>query len=495
MRAAFLAAQSGAQTAVLVPTTVLARQHYITFTERFKEFPVKIDFVSRFRTAKEFKEICARVAEGEIDILIGTHKLLSSEIVFKNLRLLIVDEEQRFGVAHKEKIQAMKTNIDVLALSATPIPRTLQMSLSGIRDMSVIETPPASRLPVITKVIKREEEVGLAIKKELERGGQAFYLHNRISDIEKAAASVKRQLPQAEVRIAHGQTPAKELDKILTEFYHGEIDVLVSTSIIENGVDIPNVNTIIIDDIHNFGLSQLYQLKGRVGRSDRRGYCYLYVSDLESLSPLVRKRLSIIQQLSELGSGLKIAMSDLELRGAGDILGAAQSGFAVRVGYELFISMIEDAVHGLSDERDNPCEILTQFPHYIAADYIEDPNLRLEYYNRFAGIADRRALEELAGELTELYGEIRQETLNLGYIMLIKNMAGKLGIINAAVLKKSIKLTFSANAKTEPDKLIAKAQPAGFQVKFSKENAVTLFLDREYLDFPERATSLLEKLI
>ncbi|MDR2104119.1 MAG: transcription-repair coupling factor, partial [Deferribacteraceae bacterium] len=424
MRAAFLAAQSGVQTAVLVPTTVLARQHYNTFTERFREFAVKIDYVSRFRTAKEFREICRKVSEGQIDILIGTHKLLSSELVFKNLKLLIVDEEQRFGVSHKEKIQAMKVNIDVLSLSATPIPRTLQMSLSGIRDMSVIETPPASRLPVVMKVIKSEDEAADAIRKELERGGQAFYLHNRISDISAAAAFVRAKLPHAAIRVAHGQTPPRELDKILTEFYHGDINVLVSTSIIENGIDIPNVNTIVIDDIHTFGLSQLYQLKGRVGRSDKRGCCCLYVKNLEGLSPIVKKRLSIIQQLSELGSGLKIAMSDLELRGAGDILGAAQSGFATKVGYELFINMIKSAVQGLSEERDNPCEIITQFPHYIAADYIEDPNIRLEYYNRFGALADRRGFAELAAELTEQFGALRPETINLGNIMLIKNIAG-----------------------------------------------------------------------
>ncbi|MDR2400926.1 MAG: transcription-repair coupling factor [Deferribacteraceae bacterium] len=494
MRAAFLAASSDVQTAVLVPTTVLARQHYLTFTERFKEFPVKIDFVSRFRTASEFRDICRRVSEGDIDILIGTHRLLSNDLVFKNLRLLIVDEEQRFGVAHKEKIQALKTNIDVLSLSATPIPRTLQMSLSGIRDMSVIETPPASRLPVVMKVIKREEEVGLAIRKELERGGQAFYLHNRISDIGIAAAIVKQYLPQAAVRVAHGQTHSRELDKILTEFYHGGIDVLVSTSIIENGIDIPNVNTIVIDDIHTFGLSQLYQLKGRVGRSDRRGYCYLYVKNFAELSPVAKKRLSIIQQLSELGSGLKIAMSDLELRGAGDILGAAQSGFAVKVGYELFISMIEAAVHGLSDEHESPCEIATQFPHYIAADYIEEPNIRLEYYNRFAAVSDRKALAELAGELAEQYGDLRPETVTLGNVMLIKNLAGKLGITNATLLKKTLKLTFSANADILPQTLITLAGARGFQIKFTKEYEASLSVDKEYPDFPDLIVGFLEKL-
>jgi transcription-repair coupling factor (superfamily II helicase) len=313
-------------------------------------------------------------------------------------------------------------------------------------------------------------------------------------DITGAASLVSQQIPGATVRIAHGQTPSKVLDKILSEFYHGDVDVLVSTSIVENGIDIPNVNTIVIDNAHNFGLSQLYQLKGRVGRSDKRGYCYLFVRNPERLTPVAKKRLSIIQQLSELGSGLKIAMSDLELRGAGDILGAAQSGFAVKVGYELFINMIEDAVHGLSDERENPCEIITQLPHYIAADYIEEPNIRLEYYNRIGRLADRAELEEILLELSEQYGPLHPETLNLANIMLLKNLAGNLGVKTATLLKKSLKFTFSENLKTDPQRLINTAAALSFQIRFTAGYEVVISEEEEHTDFSERTVKFFEKL-
>lgn len=471
MRASFKAVMAGKQVAVLVPTTVLARQHYLTFTERFKHTPVNIDFVSRFRSPQEIKKVREKLPLGEIDIIIGTHRLLSKDIVYKDLGLLVIDEEQRFGVAHKEKIAAMRSNIDVLSLSATPIPRTLQLSLSGIRNISVIETPPSNRLPVAMKVIRKGDEVKKAVTMELERGGQVFFLHNRIKDISEVADELRQLVPHARIAAAHGQTTNKELENILKQFYDGDIDVLVATTIIENGIDIPNVNAIIINNAANFGLSQLYQLKGRVGRGGRRAYCYLLVENFSSLTPVAKKRLSIIQQLSELGSGLKIAMYDLQLRGAGDILGAQQSGFVTKVGYELFIKMISEAVARMQeiDQKTTETEIITQYPHYISAEYIEDPRIRLDYYRIFASITDRAAMHELFDELYSQYGELKKETIQLGHIMLIKNIAGSVGITKAGIYSKMLSLSFCKTAGINPEKITGIAERMKLKYRFAGE--------------------------
>lgn len=496
MRAAFKAVIAGKQVAVLVPTTVLARQHYMTFSKRFQDFPVKIDYISRFRTNDEVRKIRQRMEDGSIDIVIGTHRLLSSDIRFKDLCLLIIDEEQRFGVAHKEKISAMRSNIDVLSLSATPIPRTLQLSLSGIRDMSIIETPPANRQSIAIKVIQHRDDIKSAIITELDRGGQVFFLHNRIKDIEESAAMIREMIPSAAISIAHGQTPSKDLDKILKEFYDGTTNILISTSIIENGIDIPNVNAILIDDAANFGLSQLYQLKGRVGRSSRRGYCYLIVKNFKTLTPVARKRLSIIQQLSDLGSGIKIATYDLQLRGAGDILGAAQSGFLVKVGYELFIKMISEAVEELQDihAKTVSTEITTQFTHYISADYIEDPRVRLEFYREFANVTDREMMNSLFEELSGQYGELKEETVNLGYIMLIKNLATSLGVVKAGIHPKLIRLEFSKNSNIDPATLVNTAAKQKIIHRFAGEYEIVLSFDSAE-DTLKRGTAFLELLI
>jgi transcription-repair coupling factor (superfamily II helicase) len=471
MRAACKAVIAGKQVAVLVPTTVLARQHYVTFKKRFAHMAVNVDFVSRFRTNDEIRKIKDNLAQGKIDILIGTHRILSTDIQFNDLHLLIIDEEQRFGVAHKEKIAAMRSNIDVLTLSATPIPRTLQLSLSGIRDMSTIETPPENRLPVIVKVMHHGEDVRRAIYKELERNGQIFFLHNRIKDIHTIYDYIKDMAPHARIAVAHGQTSSKDLEGILKAFYDGELDILISTTIIENGIDIPNVNAIFIDDAANFGLSQLYQLKGRVGRSQERGYCYLLVDDFQRLPPIAKKRLSIIQQLSELGSGLKIAMYDLQLRGAGDILGAAQSGFVTKVGYELFIKMIAEAVAELQQIHKSTVdtEVITQYPHYISADYIEDPRVRLDYYRTFAAVGDRSMMVSLFEELEGQYGELKDETTQLGYIMLIKNLATSLGVSKASIFPKLMKLYFSPSGDITPEILMATATRLKLNYRFAGE--------------------------
>ena len=482
MRAACKAIACSKQVAVLVPTTILARQHYETFIERFKGLPVNIEFVSRFRTDKETKSIFNKVSEGTVDILIGTHKILSKDLSFKDLGLLIIDEEQRFGVSHKEKIASIKRNVDTLTLSATPIPRTLQLSLSGIRDMSIIETPPENRLPVVVKVIKGLAERIKAIKVELERGGQVFFLHNRVQDIQEAALEIKRELPLARVDYAHGQMDAKTMEQILSSFYNGEIDVLVATTIIENGINIPNVNTIIINNAAHFGLSQLYQLKGRVGRSARRGYCYLAVDDFARLNDIAQKRLSIIQQLSDLGSGFKIAMYDLQLRGAGNILGAEQSGFVVRVGYELYVAMIEEAVQEMKGEYTNiaDTEINSNIAYFIPADYIENPRIRFDFYRRFADIYDMNSMQELLKEIEAGYGELPEEVLNLSLIMLIKNFASMLGAEKLMLSKSGAsKITFAKETKLNPALIVKCSQDRKILYRFISEYELSLAVDTD----------------
>lgn len=480
MRAACKAVACSKQVAVLVPTTILARQHYETFTERFKGLPVNIEYVSRFRTDKETKAIFNKMSEGSVDILIGTHKILSKDLSFKDLGLLVIDEEQRFGVSHKEKIASIKRNVDTLTLSATPIPRTLQLSLSGIRDMSIIETPPENRLPVVVKVIKGLSERIKAIKAELERGGQVFFLHNKVQDIQEAALEIKRELPLARIDYAHGQMDAKTMEQILSSFYNGEIDVLVATTIIENGINIPNVNTIIINNAAHFGLSQLYQLKGRVGRSDRRGYCYLAVDDFARLNDIAQKRLSIIQQLSDLGSGFKIAMYDLQLRGAGNILGAEQSGFVVKVGYELYVAMIEEAVQEMKGEYTNitDTEINSNIAYFIPADYIENPRIRFDFYRRFADIYDISSMYELLNEIEAGYGQLPEEVLNLSLIMLIKNFASMLGAEKLMLSKSgAAKITFAKETKLNPALIVKCSQDRKILYRFISEYELSLAVD------------------
>lgn len=485
MRAACKACACGKQVAVLVPTTILARQHYETFTKRFKDIPINIEFISRYKTDKETKQIYKKISEGSIDILIGTHKILSKDLVFKDLGLLIIDEEQRFGVSHKEKIASIKRNVDTLTLSATPIPRTLQLSLSGIRDMSVIETPPENRQPVIVKVIKGLEERIKAIKIELERGGQVFFLHNKVQSIKEATIEIKKELPYARIDYAHGQMDASTMDKILSSFYSGEIDVLVATTIIENGIDIPNVNTIIINNAAHFGLSQLYQLKGRVGRSDKRGYCYLAVDDFAMLNDIAQKRLSIIQQLSDLGSGFKIAMYDLQLRGAGNILGAEQSGFIVRVGYELYVTMIEEAVQKMKGEYTNitDTEINSNIAYFIPADYIENPRIRFDFYRRFADIYDISNMNELLQEIVLEYGLLPEEVYNLSFIMLIKNFASMLGAEKLTLSKSgNTKITFINGTNLNPALVVKCCQDRKILYRFISEYELALSVDaKEYL--------------
>ncbi len=418
MRAAFKAVQDSKQVAVLTPTTVLSFQHYESFKRRFANFPVNIEMISRFRTAKEQKVILEKAAEGKIDILIGTHRILSKDLKFQDLGLLIVDEEQRFGVKHKERLKQMRASIDVLAMSATPIPRTLHMSLIGLRDMSVIETPPKDRMAIQTIVAKFDEKlVRTAIEMELERGGQTYFVHNRVETIYELAAKIRELVPSARVVIGHGQLPEAELERVMLAFMNHEYDVLVATSIIENGLDIPLANTIIINRADRHGLSELYQLRGRVGRSNRRAYSYLLIPPEKELTEISRRRLAALKEFSDLGAGFKIAALDLELRGAGNMLGGEQSGHIEAIGFEMYTTMLEEAVRKMKGEHDKPAHagvsINLGISVRIDATYIPEENQRLRMYKRIAGAEDFAALADVRAELQDRYGTPPEAVLNL----------------------------------------------------------------------------------
>ena len=418
MRAAFKAVQDSKQVAVLTPTTVLSFQHYESFKKRFANFPVNIEMISRFRSAKQQKEILEKAAEGKIDILIGTHRILSKDLKFQDLGLLIVDEEQRFGVKHKERLKQMRASIDVLAMSATPIPRTLHMSLIGLRDMSVIETPPKDRMAIQTIVAKFDEKlVRTAIEMELERGGQTYFVHNRVETIYELAAKIRELVPSARVVIGHGQLPEAELERVMLAFMNHEYDVLVATSIIENGLDIPLANTIIINRADRHGLSELYQLRGRVGRSNRRAYSYLLIPPEKELTEISRRRLAALKEFSDLGAGFKIAALDLELRGAGNMLGGEQSGHIEAIGFEMYTTMLEEAVRKMKGEEDKPAHagvsINLGISVRIDATYIPEENQRLRMYKRIAGAEDFAALADVRAELQDRYGTPPEAVLNL----------------------------------------------------------------------------------
>ena len=432
-RALFKCVSDGKQAAVLVPTTLLANQHYYTLKDRFERFPFKVEMLSRFRTPKQQKQILADLKAGRLDLIIGTHRLLSEDVKYKDLGLLVVDEEQRFGVKHKERIKQIRENVDVLTLSATPIPRTLHMSLSGMKDMSTLEEAPVDRIPVRTYVMEQENHViREAIEKELSRGGQVYVLYNRVDNINVVAKNIERLVPDATVDVGHGKMKEKELENIIMDFAEGEINVLVSTTIIESGIDIPNVNTMIVLDADRFGLAQLYQLRGRVGRSGRIAYAYLMYQRNKSLNEVAEKRLRAIRDFTEFGSGFKIAMKDLELRGAGNILGTAQSGHMVNVGYELYCKMLEESVARLNGQETLPEVEETAFsiplPAIVSKKYIEDDVLRLQMYKKIAMIESNQDEGDVIDELLDRFGDIPDETMNLVRISKIRSMSKKVGI-------------------------------------------------------------------
>lgn len=433
IRAAFKAVQEGKQVAYLVPTTVLASQHFTTFEQRMKDFPVTVAQLSSFRTSAQNKETIEELKKGMVDIVIGTHRLLSKDVVFKDLGLLIIDEEQRFGVAHKEKIKELKNNIDVLTLSATPIPRTLHMSLVGIRDMSVLEEPPVDRHPIQTFVTEHNDEmIREAVTRELARNGQVYYVYNKVRDIEERAEYIQNLVPDAVVAYAHGQMDKRMLEKIMYEFVNGEIDVLVSTTIIETGMDIPNCNTMIIENADQFGLSQLYQLRGRVGRSTRTSYAFLMYKRDKMISEVAEKRLSAIKEFSDLGSGFKIAMKDLEIRGAGNVLGKSQHGHMAAVGYDLYCKMLNQAVNnlkGIKNEYSFETTVDLEVDAYIPASYIKSEYQKLDIYKRIAALETREELSDMKDELSDRYGSIPSCASNLLMVALIKSKAHKIGIM------------------------------------------------------------------
>lgn len=450
IRAAFKAVQEGKQVAYLVPTTILAQQHYNTFVQRMKDYPVHIELMSRFKTAGEIKKTIAGLKEGSVDIVIGTHRLLSKDMDFKDLGLLVIDEEQRFGVAHKEKIKKLKENVDVLTLTATPIPRTLHMSLVGIRDMSVLEQPPEDRLPIQTYVMEYNEEmVREAIAREIARGGQVYYVYNHVNNIADIAAKLQNILPEVNVAFAHGQMKERELEDIMMDFIQGDIDVLVCTTIIETGLDISNVNTIIIHESEKMGLSQLYQLRGRVGRSNRTSYAFLMYKKDKMLSEVAEKRLGAIKEFTDLGSGYKIAMRDLEIRGAGNLLGMRQSGHMEAVGYDLYCKMLNQAVQtlkGVELQTDFPTLIDLNVDAYIPDTYIVNEEQKLDIYKRIADTTTDSEKEEMIDELLDRFGEIPKIVTNLLRVARIRVRAHALGITDVKGVPGSITFTFLPNA-------------------------------------------------
>jgi transcription-repair coupling factor (superfamily II helicase) len=452
MRAAFKAVQDGKQVAVLTPTTVLSFQHFESFKKRFANFPVKVEMLSRFRTAKEKAAIVEATEQGKVDILIGTHAILAQKLKFQDLGLLVVDEEQRFGVKHKERLKQMRASIDVLAMSATPIPRTLHMSLMGLRDMSVIETPPKDRMAIQTIVAKFDEKlIRTAIEMELERGGQIYFVNNRVETIYELAAKIRELVPSARIGIGHGQLPEAELERVMLAFMNHEYDVFVATSIIENGLDIPLANTILINRADRHGLSELYQLRGRVGRSNRRAYAYLLIPPDTTLTEIARRRLAALKEFSDLGAGFKIAALDLELRGAGNMLGGEQSGHIEAIGFEMYTTMLEEAVNKLKGEGDKPAHATTVLNLGISvridADYIPEENQRLRMYKRIAGAMDQAAIDDVRSELHDRYGAPPESVLNLLAAGELRLKCEQLGIAQLDRKRTQVELPNPADRK------------------------------------------------
>jgi transcription-repair coupling factor (superfamily II helicase) len=458
MRAAFKSVMDGRQVAVLVPTTILAQQHQETFTERFKAYPVRVEAISRFRSAKEQKAILNGVIKGEIDIVIGTHRLLQKDVSFKELGLIIVDEEQRFGVAHKERLKQFRATVDLITLTATPIPRTLYMSLMGIRDLSIIDTPPVDRLVIKSFVARFSEElIREAVLRELRRGGQVFFVHNRVQSIAAMAQHLRRTVPEARIAVAHGQMEEKELEQVMLGFMHGATNLLLCTTIIESGLDIPNANTLIVNRADAFGLAQLYQLRGRVGRAKQRAYAYFLIPGEGAISAEARERLKILQEISELGAGFRIATHDLEIRGAGDLLGARQSGNIAAVGFELYTELLEEAVSSLKGEerveRVEP-EIKLRIPAFIPEDYVPDPNQRLVIYKKLTQAVSAEEITEIREELADRFGKLPMAVSYLLEVMRLRIRLKLLLIKEVEFDGRRVVISFHRSTPVSPDRII-----------------------------------------
>ena len=479
IRAAFKAVQEGKQVVYLVPTTILAQQHYNTFIQRFKDFPVRVDLMSRFRTQAQQKKTVEDLKKGLVDIVIGTHRVLSKDVGYKDLGLLIIDEEQRFGVTHKEKIKKLRENIDVLTLTATPIPRTLHMSLIGIRDMSVLEEAPMDRMPIQTYVMEYNDEmVREAIERELARGGQVYYVYNRVENIADLALRVQKLVPDARVSYAHGQMNEHQLEDIMYDFINGDIDVLVSTTIIETGLDIANANTMIIQDADRFGLSQLYQLRGRVGRSNRMAYAFLLYQRDKMLKEVAEKRLAAIREFTDFGSGFKIAMRDLEIRGAGNLLGESQSGHMAAVGYDLYCKMLNEAVSqlkGEKEEADYTTTIDLDIDAFIPESYIKNEYQKLDIYKRIATIETEEEMDDMTEELIDRFGDLPKKVQQLLHIAALKSLAHSAYITAIEQKGKDYKFILYEKANLDPAKIPALLKKYGNNMTFKAE-AVPYFL-------------------
>jgi len=483
IRAAFKAVMDGKQVAVLVPTTVLAEQHYETFRKRMEPYSLKIAVLSRFKTAAEQKEILAKARSGKVDVLIGTHRLLQRDVGFKDLGLLIIDEEQRFGVNQKEKLKKYRALVDVLALTATPIPRTMHMSLMGVRDLSIIETPPEDRLAIQTYLTPYEDStVRDAIENEMERGGQVFFVHNRVRTIESVADRLRKLVPKARFAVAHGQMHGDDLEETMMRFLRREIDVLVCTTIIESGLDIPSTNTIIIDEADNFGLSQIYQLRGRVGRSSENAYAYLLLSKDSVMTRQAEKRLKALMEFTQLGAGIHLAMHDLKIRGGGNILGFSQTGHIAAIGYELYLKLTEEAIAELKGEEwheeINP-EINVDIPAYIPEEYMSDIDVRLNIYRRLSGLSEAPDLEIMKEEMRDRFGPLRLEVLNLFSVMETRLAMKKKGIARLDISRAALIFTFSGQTPVKPEQLVKLAERRRHRVQFMEGNRLRISIHKE----------------
>ena len=459
MRAAYVAIQNNKQVAILVPTTLLAQQHYETFKDRFADWPVEIEVLSRFKTGKEQTQALKKIAEGKVDIIVGTHKLLQESVQFSNLGLIIVDEEHRFGVRHKERLKEIRSEVDMLTLTATPIPRTLNMAMSGVRDMSIIATPPAKRLSIKTFVREDNSSVTKeAVLRELLRGGQVYFLHNEVKSIERRAEEIQKLIPEARVVVAHGQMRERQLEQVMTDFYHKRFNVLMCTTIIETGIDVPSANTIIIDRADKLGLAQLHQLRGRVGRSHHQAYAYLLTPNPKAITADARKRLEAIAEAHDLGAGFTLASHDLEIRGAGELLGEEQSGNMTSIGFSLYMEMLEEAVQAIKEGKtpnlDKPlrqgADINLRIPALITEDYVRDVHSRLIAYKRIANAKDDDALFELRVELVDRFGSLPESTQNLFRLTSIKLRAQALGLAKVDAGPKGGRIEFGADTKVHP---------------------------------------------
>lgn len=488
MRAAFMAVQSGKQVAILVPTTLLAQQHYQNFQDRFADWPVNVELISRFRTGKQQNSIIDKLEAGTVDIVVGTHKLLAGDIDFKNLGLVIIDEEHRFGVQQKERLKSLRAEVDILTLTATPIPRTLNMAMSGIRDLSIIATPPARRLSVKTFVRYSDTAmVKEAILRELLRGGQVYYLHNEVKTIEKVAEELAELVPEARIGIGHGQMRERELEQVMSDFYHKRYNILLCTTIIETGIDVPNANTIIIDRADKFGLAQLHQLRGRVGRSHHQAYAYLLTPHKKSITKDAIKRLEAIESADDLGAGFTLATHDLEIRGAGELLGEEQSGQMQTVGFSLFMEMLEQAVESIKEGKtpnmDQPlrqgAEVNLHLSALIPDDYLPDVHSRLIMYKRIANASSEKELKELQIEMIDRFGLLPEQVKYLFRVTLLKLRAEAMNIVKIDAGSDLGRIEFASDAKVDPLTLVKMVQNQPQKYKLDGADKLRFTLNME----------------